>query len=309
MIRVGSSRRRGWPAARPDRYPSRDGSFAVGRAGRDLHAPLQHRASPARCSPSTWPTCPNTAAGRSARSSSACSRATFYLAELVLSPLFGVLSDRLGHHRVMLFGPVVRGGRGRPDRVHGGPRRRTTASCSRSSAPRVLDPAARGRVDGRQHPVDPGLHRDGHGRRRAPARQGRRPASRARRWPALGAGFALAPLLFAALGPVAFFLNAASLRRLVPHLPVRRRGPGRRTRPTAPGAACRAAALPATSCAASHVWLLAPTWIAVNASIGLWFSQSIFQFAQGRPATSPTSACCSGFSAGPDLARRRRHRV
>ena len=32
--------------------------------------------------------------------------AMFYLAELVLSPLFGVLSDRLGHHRVMLFGPA-----------------------------------------------------------------------------------------------------------------------------------------------------------------------------------------------------------
>ena len=32
--------------------------------------------------------------------------ATFYLAELVLSPVFGILSDRLGHHRVMLYGPA-----------------------------------------------------------------------------------------------------------------------------------------------------------------------------------------------------------
>jgi MFS family permease len=32
--------------------------------------------------------------------------ATFFLAELVLSPVFGVLSDRIGHHKVMLFGPV-----------------------------------------------------------------------------------------------------------------------------------------------------------------------------------------------------------
>ena len=32
--------------------------------------------------------------------------ATFYLAEMVLSPLFGLLSDRIGHHRVMQFGPV-----------------------------------------------------------------------------------------------------------------------------------------------------------------------------------------------------------
>src|SRR5918994_7903892 len=32
--------------------------------------------------------------------------ATFYLAELVLSPFFGMLSDRLGSRPVMQFGPV-----------------------------------------------------------------------------------------------------------------------------------------------------------------------------------------------------------
>ena len=32
--------------------------------------------------------------------------ALFYLSELVLSPIFGILSDRYGHHRVMLYGPV-----------------------------------------------------------------------------------------------------------------------------------------------------------------------------------------------------------
>src|SRR4249920_578166 len=32
--------------------------------------------------------------------------ALFYLTELVLSPIFGILSDRFGHHRVMLYGPV-----------------------------------------------------------------------------------------------------------------------------------------------------------------------------------------------------------
>src|ERR1700704_6697238 len=32
--------------------------------------------------------------------------ALFYLAELVLSPLFGILSDRFGHHRIMLYGPI-----------------------------------------------------------------------------------------------------------------------------------------------------------------------------------------------------------
>ena len=33
----------------------------------------------------------------------------------------------------------------------------------------------------------------------------------------------------------------------------------------------------------SHVLLLAPTWIAINASIGLWMSQSLFQFAKANP--------------------------
>ena len=32
--------------------------------------------------------------------------ATFYASELLLSPLFGVLSDRLGHWKVMQWGPI-----------------------------------------------------------------------------------------------------------------------------------------------------------------------------------------------------------
>src|SRR5690348_15959292 len=35
--------------------------------------------------------------------------ALFYLSELVLSPMFGILSDRYGHHPVMLYGPVFGG--------------------------------------------------------------------------------------------------------------------------------------------------------------------------------------------------------
>ena len=31
----------------------------------------------------------------------------------------------------------------------------------------------------------------------------------------------------------------------------------------------------------AHVWLLAPTWIAINAALGLWTSQSIFQLVRG----------------------------
>ena len=32
--------------------------------------------------------------------------AAFYGTELLLSPVFGLLSDRLGHHRVMQWGPI-----------------------------------------------------------------------------------------------------------------------------------------------------------------------------------------------------------
>lgn len=32
--------------------------------------------------------------------------AAFFVSELCLSPVFGMLSDRLGHHRVMQLGPV-----------------------------------------------------------------------------------------------------------------------------------------------------------------------------------------------------------
>jgi MFS family permease len=44
------------------------------------------------------------------------------------------------------------------------------------------------------------------------------------------------------------------------------------------------------------VWVLAPTWIAVNASIGLWFSQSIFQFAKEDPRF-PDQVLMQGFTA------------
>jgi MFS family permease len=45
----------------------------------------------------------------------------------------------------------------------------------------------------------------------------------------------------------------------------------------------------------SHVMLLAPTWIAINASIGLWFSQSIFQFSREDPRF-PDQILHRGFS-------------
>ena len=121
----------------------------------------------------------------------------FYLAELVLSPFFGILSDRLGHHRVMLYGPVFGGVAVDPDRAHDQPPR----------ARRDADP--RGRLDRRERPVDPRLHR----RSRPPGdelapRQGGGPLRGARRWPGSASASSSAPKLFEVLGPTAFLLNA-----------------------------------------------------------------------------------------------------
>jgi MFS family permease len=205
--------------------------------------------------------------------------ATFYLAELVLSPIFGVLSDRQGHHKVMLYGPafgaiaVILTALTTNLFVLGGTRWLEGASTA-ASVPSILgfiamvtagDAALRGKASARFE----GATLLG-----------------------LGAGFALAPILFALFGPTAFLLNAvvygisfaifltvkdpageaASLK--APHVGMRRYLDLLRT---------------------SHVWLLAPTWIAVNASIGLWFSQSIFQFAKANPAF-PEQSLMRGFA-------------
>jgi MFS family permease len=46
----------------------------------------------------------------------------------------------------------------------------------------------------------------------------------------------------------------------------------------------------------SHVWLLAPTWIALNAAIGVWTSQSIFQLVSEPAAGFRDQLLMGGFS-------------
>ena len=205
--------------------------------------------------------------------------ATFYLAELVLSPLFGILSDRQGHHRVMLYGPifgavaVIATGLTTNLVILGGTRWLEGASTA-ASVPSILgylamvtarDAALRGKASARFE----GATLLG-----------------------LGAGFALAPILFATLGPAAFFMNAVLY------------GGSFLIFWTVKDPAGEAATLKAPHVGfgryvellrSAHVWLLAPTWIAVNASIGLWFSQSIFQFAREDPRF-PEQALMRGFS-------------
>lgn len=207
--------------------------------------------------------------------------ATFYLAELVLSPLFGILADRMGHHLVMLYGPVFGAAAviltafttNVP--ILGGTRLLEGASTA-ASVPSILGFIAMATAGNEVL------------RGKAAARfEGATLAG-------LGAGFIVAPKLFEALGPTAFLLNAVlyggsfliyrfgvedldseSDALAAPHTDVRRY---------------------LSLVGHSHVLLLAPTWIAVNASIGLWFSQSLFQFRGGNP-DFPNQWLLQGFSA------------
>jgi MFS family permease len=206
--------------------------------------------------------------------------ATFFLAELVLSPIFGVMSDRLGHHRVMLFGPafgaiaVILTGLTTNLVILGGTRLLEGASTA-ASIPSILGFIAIVTA------LDEGLRGKMSARFEGATLLG------------LGAGFAVAPIAFATFGPTAFFLNAVvygvsflifwtvkdpageSAAIKAPHVGLRRYVELTRS---------------------AHVWLLAPTWIAVNASIGLWFSQSIFQFAKANPEF-PDQVLMGGFTA------------
>ncbi len=223
--------------------------------------------------------------------------ALFYLAELVLSPIFGILSDRQGHHRVMLYGPIFGAvavimtgftadlGLPPPLAVILAP---ITGSLVVLGVTRLLEGASTAAsipsILGYIAMVTAG---DELLRGKAAARfEGATLLG-------LGAGFGAAPVVFALFGPTAFFLNAVLYAAsFLIFLTVKD-----------PAGDLSAARAPHVGFGRylellrhSHVWLLAPTWIAVNASIGLWFSQSIFQFAQANP-DFPEQSLMRGFSA------------
>jgi DHA1 family multidrug resistance protein-like MFS transporter len=206
--------------------------------------------------------------------------ATFYIAELVLSPPFGILSDRLGHHRVMLFGPafgavaVILTGLTTNLVILGGTRWLEGASTA-ASIPSILGFIAIVTA------ADAGLRGKMSARFEGATLLG------------IGAGFAVAPIAFEAFGPAAFFMNAVvyGVSFLIFWTVKDPAGEGAATR--APHVGFRRYVELTRS---SHVWLLAPTWIAVNASIGLWFSQSLFQFAQANPSF-PDQVLMQGFTA------------
>ena len=206
--------------------------------------------------------------------------AMFYIAELVLSPAFGILSDRIGHHRVMLFGPafgaiaVILTGLTTNLIVLGATRWLEGASTA-ASVPSILGFIAIVTA------TDEGLRGKMSARFEGATLLG------------IGAGFAVAPILFATFGPAAFFMNAVIYGVSFLIFWIVKDPTGESDAVKAPHVGFRRYVDLTRS---AHVWLLAPTWIAVNASIGLWFSQSIFQFAQANPRF-PDQVLMQGFTA------------
>ena len=134
--------------------------------------------------------------------------ASFFAAELVLSPLFGSLADRFGYHRIMQLGSGVRGRGGHPDRDHHEP-----LAAGRYAL-------AGGRLHGGQRAVHPRLHRDRDDGRRGPAREGGR-ALRGGDAGRPGGGHRGGRAALDAPPPRGVLRERAHLRRLVGDLSVR----------------------------------------------------------------------------------------
>jgi MFS family permease len=212
----------------------------------------------------------------------------FYISELALSPLFGILSDRFGHHRMMLVGPVfgavavILTGLTTNLLVLGGTRILEGASTA-ASVPSILGYIA--------------LVTAGNELLRGKAAARFEGATLA----GIGAGFVAAPVLFETFGPAAFFANAVVYggSYLIYRYGVEDRQADERAERVAAVASAERTRMDLarylTLLRSSHVWLLAPTWIAVNASIGLWFSQALFTFSRANPRF-PDQLLMRGFS-------------
>ena len=203
--------------------------------------------------------------------------AAFYLAELALSPIFGMLSDRLGSHRVMQYGPVfgaiaVVMTALTTDLLLLGVTRWLEGAAAAASIPSILGYIALATSR------DEGL------RGRTVAR------FEAATLAGLGLGLVAAGGLWELMGRNAFYLNAVlyGASFLIYRFGVTEGRPGMDAEDETDATELGAGGVAAVSrgfdvaryravLASPPVWFLAPTWISVNAFIGAWTSQSIFQ--------------------------------
>jgi MFS family permease len=221
--------------------------------------------------------------------------ATYFIAELALSPAFGVLSDRLGAHRVMQWGPVfgavaVVMTALTTNLVLLGGTRWLEGMAAAASIPSILgyialatahDESLRGRTVSRFE---------------------------AATLAGIGAGIVAAGWLYAPEGAglrtSAFFLNAVIY---VGSLLIYRYGVAELHHgqdPTSPGRPLDSAELRPRHfdlgryrelMRAPQVWLLAPTWIALNAVLGAWTTQSVFQLVREPSAGFRDQMLMGGF--------------
>ncbi|MGI8998166.1 MAG: MFS transporter [Candidatus Limnocylindria bacterium] len=221
--------------------------------------------------------------------------ATFYLAELILSPIFGMLSDRMGSRPVMQFGPifgavaVVMTALTTDLFLLGGTRWLEGAAAA-ASIPSILGYIALATSH------DEGL-------------RGRTVAQfEAATLAGIGIGLVAAGGLWALLDRNAFYLNAVlyGVSFLIYRYGVTesREGTSAETRgemeevgADGVGGVARGFNLGRyrSVLTSRSVWLLAPTWIAVNAFIGAWTSQSIFQLVDERKPGFEDQLLMGGF--------------
>lgn len=208
--------------------------------------------------------------------------AAFFLAELILSPLFGTLSDRLGSRPVMQLGPIfgavaVVMTALTTDLLLLGTTRWLEGAAAAASIPSILGYIALATSH------DEGL-------------RGRTVAQfEAATLAGLGLGLVAAGGLWALLDRNAFYLNAVlyGVSLLIYRYGVTESRAGSTEVAHREAAELRAGGVAGVAhefnlgryrrlLASPSVWLLAPTWIAVNAFIGAWTSQSIFQLVDER---------------------------
>jgi len=199
--------------------------------------------------------------------------ATYYAAELVLSPGFGVLSDRLGHHRLMQWGPVFGFGAVLVTAV--------TTDLLLLAGTRFMEGAAAGAS------IPSILGYIAHATSHDEGLRGRTVARfEAATLAGLGIGLVAAGPLWDVLARWAFVLNAGIYAT---SLAIYRYGvvdlsdeaEAARIGPPLHSAELRPSAFNLERyrqvMASPAVWLLAPTWIALNAVVGSWTTQSVFQ--------------------------------
>jgi MFS family permease len=202
--------------------------------------------------------------------------AVFFLSELTLSPPFGILSDRLGTHRVMQWGPIF-----------GVVAVLMTAVTTHSlvlaligipgvliwlGATRLLEGAAAGAsIPSILGYIAAATSHDAGLRGRTVAR------FEGATFAGIGLGIVAAGLLYQLLGPAAFLVNAVvyACSFLIYRYGVADLRHDLEVANEPPRHFDLGAYL--TLLRSSAVWLLAPTWIALNAVLGSWASQSVFQ--------------------------------